>query len=932
MNKKFFTLIAGAFMLAASLGTANAAVEVSGTGGAAAKLPYGNSGNLYQLLVNTGGGADSLKLVVDKNGLLYALKIDVPFSNFGESLWCINIEKESQGANPKFDFTNKSTGHLLAVNAADTLAALADTINLNYGVYSGWGFSRTYEDKLQIKQPFSTYYTADSVYVLALKDSVGGIARVGIKAFGADKLDPNEPNNVYTDNDVLLFTVYEPAQLILSASEFNTKLNTLEAANVKLTFDKDRNNTSLKNPWSDFALRASASPQGVEWMRFQKDIANDKTFLRVDTSYTGSYSNHLNFAFDSVALEIENQYEFQVRYDVSTDSISIRAYAARFNFENNAIWANAYETTNADSLHVKLYDLVKEDQVRIITIGPEPVNTKAEFGIGDCGDPVTTNLTSLENNLYVIKKGELTLIVPIYTDTVGPKWVKLDDAVVGGTVDPKYIPAYQWAVVQTRKDQPEISPIYIQNREFPNIHFPLTGVSIQLKKDADVMLFGTGVRATDFKEVPPEQKKDSLLGYKYLTNDDSRFNTYVFNYLHKYNDEEFLNVKKIGTDTSLFVDVEKTQFELIRHYGGDAYYGYYSTDIKGLSPLKKVAYTIKVKDQSKNTNKYVLVNREENRYVIGGTLGAGDTAVFLLKTNNTRVIDGVVKHYYALVDTGSYFPDVVKVGIEDATVWAYVLEQKEVRTSAFAALEWTEPLYRRFDGETYGSREIKEIFGTKANEPQLLQFATQSNWGTNFLFENSPRGAGSPDPNKPNTNDFRDDLTPWGQANISFLGLYNKIQYPPNGEKSNYTFYVDTAFVKRKSNGGATTDYREYTAKPQYMLAVRPEFSTGDTIWTFSKDSTWDSKGGHWVHPSETTMVVQPSFTRGFYVFNAQDSIGSNNLNPRKPDYVGKATATYSAPYTTRLAFVDGIHKGDTFYVIRDHLADSKYKDQNGKV
>ena len=931
MNKKFFTLIASAFMLVASLGTANAAVEIPGTGGNAARLPYGNSGNLYQLNATVGGpGGTIYKLAVSKDGNLYASSVQFP--NFGESLWCTNVQDESQGANPKIDFTNKSSGHVLAVGDHDFLST--DSISLNYGIYAGWGFSKTYAAGVQTGRALSTYYKSDSVYVLASEGIVGGRMQVGIKRFRADAVD-YPSGAVYSDPDVLWFTVYEPADLILSANEFNTKLNTQTAANVKLTFDKDRNNTSLKNPWSDYSLWATDSPNNTNFMRFQTNKNDDKTYLRVDTSYANSVGvKFLTFAFDTVAVEIENQYDFQVRYDVTRDSISIQVYEARFNLEDKETWFNSRVTTDGDSLLVKLQDLVTADEIRIITIGTELVNTTASFGIGGC-DPVGVDLTSLDNNLYVIKKGELTLVVPIYTDTLAPKWVKLDDAAVGGTVDANYIPAYQWAVEKIRTDHPDISPIRITNREFPNIVVQ----SLQLRDNSTASLYGSGVSKSHFTPVPEAQKKDSLLGYKYITNEESRFNTYVFNYLHRYNDEEFLNVKKIGTDTSLWVGETKTQFELIRYYQGDQRYGYHTTAIPNLSRLKKVAYTVKVKDQTSlaNTNKYVLINKRENRYVVGRNVPTADTAIFLLKTNNTRTIDGVKKHYYALVDTGSYGlrnftkHDVTKVGIADETLWAYVQVQKETRTSAFAILEWTEPLYRRFDGEFYGSRQIEEIFGKgeMKNMPQWLRFTKQNNFNHEFLFENSPNGLGNKYP-ETTENDYRNDLTAWGQKNISFLGLYNRDQYPEYNDGKdpatgkykgrNYTFYVDTAFVKRKSNGQFTTNTKEYTAKPQYMLAVRPEIVKGDTIYRITKDSIWDAKGEIYYEVSETIKVVRPSFVRAFYVFNAQDSIGradGDNVNPRKPDYVGKYA--YGAERTTRLAFVDGVHMGDTFYVLRNN-------------
>jgi hypothetical protein len=156
--------------------------------------------------------------------------------------------------------------------------------------------------------------------------------------------------------------------------------------------------------------------------------------------------------------------------------------------------------------------------------------------------------------------------------------------------------------------------------------------------------------------------------------------------------------------------------------------------------------------------------------------------------------------------------------------------------------------------------------------------------------------------------------------NISFLGEYNKAQYPEVEGRLDYTFYVDTAFVKRKSSGEGTADAREYTPKPQYMLAIRPHVVKGDTIYKIIKDSVWDANGEISYNVSETITIVRPSFTRGFYVFNAQDSIGladADNKAPRRPDYVGKFS--YGAENTTRLAFVDGVHMGDTFYVLRNN-------------
>jgi hypothetical protein len=917
MNKKFFTLIASLFMLAASLGT-HAQIA---TGDPVGKLPYGNSGNLYQLAATTSDVANAIAdrvLSVDADGYLWAYPAASYAGKFGESLWCVSISKENQGAIPKFDFSNKAYGDLLAVSEDDTIAGTQ--VNLSFGSLSGWGFSRTYENDLQQERVFSTYYTPDTVLVLSL---VSGTNKVGVKKYPAEELDLG--GDVYGDAEVLKFTVWAPKKIILNANDFNTLLNTTTAGFQTLTFNKDRNNTELKNPWSDYALKATDASAG--WLQFEvKNPADgDHKWLRVDTAYTGDYGTRfLKFAFGPVPTTepyIEDQYYFQLEYFVSNDSLAISVQQAIFRPETSRdLWINTARTINGlndgeDSLHIKLQDLSVADGIRIITVGTEPVSTKIELGIGGCA-PTGRDLTSIDNNLYTIQNslGQY-LIIPVYTDTIkgggtAPKWVTLP-----ANVDPNRIPAYQWVVEKTRSLDPEkISPIQITNREFKEITYK----PIQLKLSGAVALpagWGSAVSASSFKAVPDAQKKDPYLGYKYLSENDARFNTYVFNYLHEFDATKYLDVKKIGTDTSLYVAEGRTQFQLIPYYTGAVDYGYHTPYVTDLAQLKKLAYKIRVKDISRltNTGKYITINRED-RYAVSGNVA--DTAVFLLKTNNTKKNDkGEPIDYYALLDTASQ-NTTHKVGVDDNSLWAYVQVQKETRTSAFSVLEWSEPVYRRFDGGKYGYKEVQEPINQETpgvNTPVWLKFTKVNNFGKEFLFENSPLGLGN---NPPTTkeNDYRQEIK---DKSISFLGLYNIDQYPERGKLFNYTFYVDTAYVARPITSSINN---EYTPKPQYLLAINPEHKLADTIYYQENNHTWTKDETiNEYNEGDTIISVRPEWTRGYYVFNAQDSIVTN-LTPRNADYVGKFA--YGAEFTTRLAFVDGIHLKDTFYVLPARFKD----------
>ncbi|MDR0430215.1 MAG: DUF6383 domain-containing protein [Tannerellaceae bacterium] len=969
MNKKFFTLIASAFMLVASLGTLSAQVPVPAspaleTDGLTATE---QARNLYHLIGETSITPAGL-LYLDNNG---NIALDPTAGALGNALWCINItDREDQGLNPTYTFTNKGGeggGGILAVSAEDLLLSenQTDSINVLGGNLLRWDFSRVYKNALQTQRPFVLYYgEPDSVLTFVLKQDPSTSAfTVGVKSFPANTVFayPTVVGNDAMDS-VIFFSVYRPASKVLTANEFNTIINTERAKFVGLQF------SPAPTDWSEFQTAIKAEdvtatvsglntlPVGSTWLKFYQNTTDlNKKYLRVDTAYTGEYgTKFLKFAFGdgpSAAtpqkVAIEMQYYFRAEYFVLNDSLAIDVAQAIFpkdneidhtsptghwfNYPHKTVWAGVsgtWPTTTpleGDSLHLKLQDLIANER-SILTIGTKEVSTRIGFGLTGCQAP-TLDITSVPENLYTITDNRgYYLIMPIYTDTVqnsplAPIWVKLAD-----NIDPNQIPAYQWAVEKTRNANLETSPVKITNREFDGIRH----LSLQLYKSSASSLFDGQVNvATSFHEVPLAQKRDSLLGYKDITAEESRFNTYVFNYLHAFDDGKFLDVKRIGTDTSVYVASAMTQFEIIPYRGtGHINYGYWTPRIPNLSRLYKRSYTIRVKDASRLTNsgKTIMVNKNEHRYVVGGAIAQEDTAIFLLKTNNTK--NGV--NYYALVDTGSYGyryyaepqnKRVIKVGIDDNSLWAYEQVQKETRTSAFAIRQWTEPLYRRFDGGTYGSREIKEIFGTSANAPQWLKFTKQNNFGNEFLFENSPRGAGSPDPNKPGVNDYRDDLTARGAATISFLGLYNIRQYPENGSNFRYTLYVDTAFVQRKANGEGAIDSKEFTAKPQYLLAVRPEFVTGDTIYRITKDSVWDSSGNTLLYvTSDTSISVRPSFTRAFWVYNAQDSIGrlnGDNQSPRRPDYVGKFA--YGAEGTTRLAFVDGVHMGDTFYVLRNN-------------
>ena len=516
-----------------------------------------------------------------------------------------------------------------------------------------------------------------------------------------------------------------------------------------------------------------------------------------------------------------------------------------------------------------------------------------------------------------------------------------------------HMPAAQWYVKQNGTSA--TAPVEITNREFfdnpKNTTYTLSG---QLFKAGSNVFFAGG-DTLEFVKVSDASKKDAKLGYKYVTNEEASVETYVFNYLHGLSLEKGLNTPA-GKDSIVRVDEtgEKAQFRLISVVTDDSYGLQLNEKETGIANLIRNVYYIKAYDSSKfgGEDRYLNYDETLKKYVMSSTPQA-----FFLKENND--VEGT--HYYALVEanfraTSSglnylYSPEYAgkeTAGLstlanagsayvynEDGTlivadaskieeVYAYKavngvvtlakltqevpsyetdgyashkvsvddnsldltqgsIEDKfygtmEIRTSAFAVVADDSPLYRRFNGVVPGTNGAEANYGTEANGPLQLKFFRFNN-DAEFLAENSKA-----------SNAYRDELK---DNSISFLGVNNEYQFG-EADTLSYTFYVDTAYV------------RNNTRMPQYMLAVRPQFVEGDTIWCQDPNHKTHADSLNCYHTK-----IYPSFTRAMYLFNAQDSVTAKNA-----DYEGKAA--YGAQGYTRLAFIDAIHANDTLYILKD--------------
>jgi hypothetical protein len=941
MNKKFFTLIASAFVLVASFGTANAQSPLATGGTAVFNFPDypDKDGKLYHLTATIPSlSGNEYALAVDENGQLRLDQVGPSYTGeFGETLWCLDFEEQGEGKNPKVDFTNRAHSLGLTVgeyNASygNDLPSPISAINVGGGL-GGWGFLYGYTiGPIDNGYPLYTYFSPDSVLVLGVaygtsnivvfKDKASSVVNKGSGYIFNTVLHGS--NNI----EVLLFTIKTPAPIALNATQFNSILNTQDAAAHKLTFVPDRNKTDIKNPWSDLDLLATPSNAGGNWLNFAQAKPNTKglvvdstKFLRVDTSYINETGTKYHaFAFDTIHVNalaadiattniIDGQYNFEARYFVSEDSLVIHVQEALFH-TTEATWAGATLITSSptDTLFVKVQDLSSADQIRVATIGYKAIGnymklgTKIQLGLGCIATSPT--LTSIgKDGLYVIhnSKGQV-LGVPINADTLthaatAAQWITYNPK----NVDPNHIPAYQW-VVKRLASESNTSPISITNREFPAIRN--LRLQFHLNKATDV--FFDTVSIGGFKQVPKELSTKEYLGYYYITPDQARLNAYAFNYLHELNSKYYLGTTaNLALDTTLIVKEAQTPLKLTPSSAA-MNYGYTPSkadkDNLNIAQLKRASYIL-----ADNTSGRMFTVNVESRYAVTRSKGNSDSSAFLLKTNN--VVEG--KEFYAMLDTLAIpkYPappltgrpiSYKKVGISDDNLWAYAQVFDESRTSAFMPVEYTAALYRKFDNKYYqygniDGDSVQEPFGVDSTAaPVWLKFTKQSNLNNEFLSENS---------NKPG-NDYRYGLV---NTNISFLGLYNRFQHVEGGvdiDTLSYTFYVDTAYMQRPAAAGSTG----YTAKPQYMLAIRPEIVDSGTYLIHDEGYTVIN-GDTSYHPVIERYASLPALIRGDYLFNAQDSV-----NARNNDYKGKEI--YGAREDIRLAFVKGVHMADTFYVL----------------
>ena len=853
MNKKFSTLFAGVALLGAT--------SVFAADNEVKSLVEGTNEGLYQLQIG-----ENQFLSVDENDKLSVVD-KVNADNVASTLWCVTVTEENKGKAPYFDFVNKGAEALLTVTMEEFAAGATETTEATVGgEISGWAFSSTYKE-LETAKPLYSYFTADSVVGLTVKDDGTVVLTKEIASKAAETFTTT-------------FTLVKADSVTLNAKQINTKLGIQNAdAGVQLTFTPDAHKTSLKNPFSQELFLAADAEGGFVYITRKEDakalfVANKYINETGSKFLAFDYKDNLDALKADASLKEHGQFLFT--YFPTNDSLVIQVKTIVE--PNGTDWATGTSTTitkNADDKnYVTVQDLVKADQIRVVTIGAKK-ETDIKLGFVSCSES-GTNRVSLEDGVYFIQSATNNKYYasPIHIDGAKEEWVSVD----ADEQNVDHMPAYQWVVLKTKTSEyfAATSPVDVANREYAglNKNYQFT------QAEGSSKYFCEAISATDSlvitKITDANILGDEHLGYKYLTEDELMITNYAFNYFNPYTMEKYIaqvagsNKLNVLQDTPTYFEIKPVNDNVAADYGYKV-----TADvkkrIKGLAQLKRESYTI-------HTKNAVIALGEENNFVITDKVAASE---FFFKENNQ--LDATC--YYAFVDAKNVNADKsfnFKAGVADQSLTALLQQQviNEVRTSAFSIGLTDQPLYRRFNN-------VKLDGAVEGNEDATKLLKFKEAYVNDYLMDET------------NVNFKREGMSYLGigAANIAEAGL---------------------SFNVRPYNIGKSA---QYNIKPQYLIYVSETVNEGsENIPCDATNHKHMNADGEECGPEDcihATPAVE-GFNRYKLLVSFADSTDTQVVTEKQLYKFGKYV---------RVGFVDAVEQDSVIYILGNTFATVATKD-----
>ena len=642
---------------------------------------------------------------------------------------------------------------------------------------------------------------------------------------------------------------------------------------------------------------------------------------------------------------------------------------------NNSYWSNQGKTVTTRS--DKYIYMAKLDGTNVLTLntnetdGGTPTFASQNITVKTSADYSSLTLTTIPSGVYLIqyKAGG-----SYNTEKVG-SYVFANLAGYFGWAaqarnqEFKHMPAAQWVV--EKKGTSSIAPISITNREFSDDSYK---TSYQIPSDMqlfavegsanEVFYFNGNQKDTvSFIKVDEDLVKDAKLGYKYVSENEAKVQTYLFNYLHGLALDKYLNVPS-GKDSIVRVDETgaKASFRLQVVVKDDKYgYGdglvrnvYRITDGKG----RYLTY-------DGTTKKYMMKTYPTDYFLKENNDIEGKEYYTLVEANlrNTSMTQAQAQAWYpewckgmavadAMTIEEQYTPeggsatyvtvggtsylaypgssDIVAVAMYDKDGQRLVDDNSKVDYYTYQNVNGKIAL-KKVGAAQYASRNYASVkVSVDDNTLDLTRGSLDDKFYSNQEIRTSAFAVAMDD--SPlyrrfnnaalgeNVNDGPDSLTfvesvrneylmdEWNPnlttETVDYAGIWNK-----DKAEGKLAFRIDTAWLNRGLGN----------IKPQYLISVARDDQEGvETVPCTEAGPHVDANGNITTDPSKCVHAQhgRAGFAYGKYLVNFSDSAQAfidreAKVNP----YMFTTNSSANSSYT-RVGFVKAIHAGDSLFVL----------------
>ena len=959
MNKKISTLLAGVML--ASAFSVNAAMENG-------KSYLLKSGSSYL-------SAETDKTSADYGKLVYGSLNTSDLNEVVAGTWKVST-KTTSGA-VVYTFVNKVTGMTLAVDptlAKTATNGLSGDVTLGSGTVSEWAFDAS--------NHMYSYFKSDSIVFF---DNTGALNKGKIADLSAA---------LAVTEDVI------STPIPISADDLNTLMWSVDSKDNYFALNMDPEVSKGKaNHLTATGLQAVSAGSGYVQLKAKDKKADDKQlYVVVDTAYyegTETSGQLLKYTYDVLNADnrLTGSYKFKFTYNVKEDKLYVQVAEVADKLvkasgqtdeqfakdikdnNNNSYWSNQGKTVTTRS--DKYIYMAKLDGTNVLTLntnetdGGTPTFASQNITVKTSADYSSLTLTTIPSGVYLIqyKAGG-----SYNTEKVG-SYVFANLAGYFGWAaqarnqEFKHMPAAQWVV--EKKGTSSIAPISITNREFSDDSYK---TSYQIPSDMqlfavegsanEVFYFNGNQKDTvSFIKVDEDLVKDAKLGYKYVSENEAKVQTYLFNYLHGLALDKYLNVPS-GKDSIVRVDETgaKASFRLQVVVKDDKYgYGdglvrnvYRITDGKGryltydgttkkyMMKTYSTDYFLKENNDIEGKEYYTLV---EANLLNTSMTQAQAQAWYPEWCKGMAVADAMTieEQYtpeggsatYVTVGGTSYlaYPgssDIVAVAMYDKDGQRLVDDNSKVDYYTYQNVNGKIAL-KKVGAAQYASRNYASVkVSVDDNTLDLTRGSLDDKFYSNQEIRTSAFAVAMDD--SPlyrrfnnaalgeNVNDGPDSLTfvesvrneylmdEWNPnlttETVDYAGIWNK-----DKAEGKLAFRIDTAWLNRGLGN----------IKPQYLISVARDDQEGvETVPCTEAGPHVDANGNITTDPSKCVHAQhgRAGFAYGKYLVNFSDSAQAfidreAKVNP----YMFTTNSSANSSYT-RVGFVKAIHAGDSLFVL----------------